>query len=110
MFEHPKLLNLKADKQFRAIVSHLEAMTYVGRQGLAGYLPKAAVALLHIPAADVKRLLADGLWNPAPGGYEINDWASFQLADPDSLARSAKAKKAAAARWNKRNGRDDATA
>ncbi len=110
MFENPKILNLKEDKLHRAIVSHLEAMTYCGRNGLSGYVPKTAIRLLHIAASDVTRLVSEGLWQIAPGGWQINGWDEYQLADADSVARSEKAKKAAAARWDKRNGRGDETA
>lgn len=109
MFEHPKILNLKDDKQWRAIVAHLEAMSYTGRNALAGYVPRSAIKLLHIADCDVRRLVSEGLWKPAPGGWEIHGWSDFQLADEESIARSEKAKKAAAARWDKRNGRGDAT-
>lgn len=105
MFEHPKVLNLKEDKQWRAIVSHLEAMAYTGRHALAGYVPKAAIRLLHITMADVNRLVSEGLWDPEPGGWQINGWSEYQLADEEALARSEKAKKAAAARWDRRNGK-----
>lgn len=106
-FENPKLLNLKEDKQWRAIVSYLELMTYSGRHALAGFVPKAAIRQLHITAGDMQRLQSERLIAPTPGGWEINSWDEFQLADPESLARSEKAKKAAAARWDKRNGRND---
>lgn len=106
-FENPKLLNLKEDKQFRAVVAYLEMMTYSGRHGLAGFVPKAAIRQLHITTGDVQKIAAERLISPAPGGWEINGWAEFQLADPESLARSEKAKKAAAARWKNRNGRND---
>lgn len=105
MFEHPKVLNLKEDKHWRAIVAHLEAMTYTGRHALAGYVPKTAVRLLHIQSSDVTKLVAEGLWSPAPGGWQINGWDEYQLADEEALARSEKAKKAAAARWDRRNGK-----
>lgn len=110
MFENPKILNLKEDRQWRAIVAHLEAMTYVGRNALAGYIPKTAVRLLHISNNDVTRLVSEGLWQPAPGGWQINGWDEYQLADAEARARSEKAKKAAAARWNRRNGKGDETA
>jgi len=110
MFEHPKILNLKEDKQWRAIVAHLEAMSYTGRNALAGYVPKTAVRLLHIQPGDVNRLVSEGLWAPAPGGWQINGWNEYQLADEEALARSDKAKKAAAARWDRRNGREGETA
>jgi len=110
MFENPKILNLKDDKQWRAIVAHLEAMTYTGRQGLAGYVPKSALRQLHIAAVDAQRLEAEGLWAPAPGGWMVNGWSDFQLADEEAIARSEKAKKAAAARWDKRNGKERGSA
>jgi hypothetical protein len=105
MFENPKLLYLKEDKQYKAIVVHLEAMTYSGRHGLAGFVPKAALRVLGATSADAVRLVTANLWAPAPGGWDINGWADFQLADEEANKRSAKAKKAAAARWANRNGR-----
>lgn len=107
IFENPKVLNLKEDKQWRAVVAYLEMMTYSGRHGLAGFVPKSAIRQLHITQGDVQRIASERLISPAPGGWEINSWDEFQLADPESLARSEKAKKAAAARWAKRNGRND---
>ena len=49
--------------------------------------------------------LVHDLWRPAPGGWDINGWDEFQLANEEATRRSEKAKKAAAARWAKRNGR-----
>lgn len=107
MFENPKLLNLKEDKQFRAIVTHMEGMTYSGRAGLAGYIPKVALKRIGAMPADVTQLVREGLWSPAPGGWQINGWDDYQLADDDAIKRSEKAKKAAAARWGKHSGRND---
>lgn len=105
MFENPKLLYLKEDKQHRAIIVHLEAMCYSGRHNLAGYLPKAALRIIGATAQDATKLVAAGLWSPAPGGWQINDWDEYQLADDEAQKRSEKAQKAAAARWGKtRNG------
>jgi hypothetical protein len=111
MFENPKLLYLKEDKQYKAIVVHLEGMAYSGRHGLAGYIPKAALRIIGATAADGNRLVAAGLWSPAPGGWQVNDWEEYQLADDEAAKRSEKAQKAAAARWAKaaeRNGAHDA--
>lgn len=105
MFEHPKLLYLKEDKQYKAIVVHLEGMSYSGRHGLAGYIPKAALRIIGATSQDAGRLVTSGLWAPAPGGWQINNWDEYQLADEDAQKRSEKAQKAAAARWSKdRNG------
>lgn len=106
IFENPKLLYLQEDKQYRAIVSYLQGMCYSGRHGLAGFVPKAALRTIGATAADATRLVTEGLWNPAPGGWQVNGWDEYQLADDEANARSEKAKKAAAARWAKRNGRD----
>lgn len=111
MFENPKLLYLQEDKQYRTIVAYLQGMCYSGRHGLAGFVPKAALRVIGAINSDAARLVREGLWHPAPGGWEINGWEEYQLANDEALRRSEKAKKAAAARWAKRNGRtldDDA--
>lgn len=110
IFENPKLLYLKEDKQYKAIVVHLEAMAYSGRHSLAGFVPKAALRIIGATASDANKLVAANLWRPAPGGWDINGWDEFQLADQESKARSEKAKKAAAARWANRNGREHTNA
>lgn len=106
IFENPKLLYLKEDKHFRTIVVHLEAMAYSGRHGLGGFVPKAALRIIGGTLADANRLVASSLWTPAPGGWDINGWDEYQLANHEAAARSEKAKKAAAARWARRNGRE----
>jgi hypothetical protein len=110
MFENPKLLYLQEDKQYRTIVSYLQGMCYAGRHGLAGFIPKAALRIIGATMADASRLVTEGLWIPAPGGWQINGWEEYQLANEEATRRSEKAKKAAAARWAKRNGKnfDDA--
>jgi hypothetical protein len=110
MFENPKLLYLQEDKQYRTVVAYLQSMCYSGRHGLAGFVPKAALRVIGATAADANRLVTEGLWLPAPGGWSINGWDEYQLSNDEALRRSEKAKKAAAARWANRNGRqfDDA--
>lgn len=106
MFENPKLLYLQEDKQYRTIVAYLQGMCYSGRHGLAGFIPKAALRILGATTSDATRLVAEGLWNPAPGGWSINGWDEYQLSNDEALRRSDKAKKAAAARWANRNGKE----
>lgn len=106
MFENPKLLYLQEDKQYRTVVSYLQGMCYSGRHGLAGFIPKAALRIIGATLADANRLVTEGLWNPAPGGWQINGWDEYQLSNEEAVARSDKAKKAAAARWARRNGKD----
>lgn len=105
MFDNPKLLYLQEDKQHRAIVAHLQAMCYSGRHNLGGFVPKAALRVFGATPADADQLVQHDLWRPAPGGWDINGWNEFQLASDEATKRSEKAKKAAAARWARRNGR-----
>lgn len=110
IFENPKLLYLKEDKQYKTVVVHLEAMTYSARHSLAGFIPKAALRVIGASTADTTRLVAAALWAPAPGGWSINDWEEFNLSDDDAKKRRERAMKGAAARWGNRNGakHDDA--
>lgn len=108
MFENPKLLYLKEDRQYRAVIVHLEGMCYSGRHGLAGYVPKAALRIIGATTTDANRLVTAGLWSPSPGGWQINGWDEYQLADEDAAKRSEKAQKAAAARWAKAGARNGA--
>lgn len=101
LFENPKLLYLQEDRQHKLIVIHLQGMCYSGRHGLAGYLPKAALRIIGGTAADANKLVVAGLWSPAPGGWNVNDWDEYQLVDDDAQKRSEKAQKAAVARWEK---------
>jgi hypothetical protein len=105
MFENPKLLYLQEDKQYRTIVAYLQGMCYSGRHGLAGFIPKAALRIIGATATDANRLVTEGLWLPAPGGWQVNGWDEYQLSNDEALRRSEKAKKAAAARWNNRAGK-----
>lgn len=104
MFENHKLLYLKEDKQFRAIVVHLEAMTYSGRQGLAGFVPKAALRKIDATVKEANILAAAGLWDIAPGGWMIHGWAEYQLSAEDMERRRDRAQKGAAARWAGKGG------
>ncbi|QBC86361.1 hypothetical protein [Mycobacterium avium] len=105
MFENPKLLYLKEDKQHKIIIIHLEGMCYSGRHGLAGYIPKAALRIIGATQSDANKAVAAGLWSPAPGGWTVNDWDQYQLVDEEAQKRSEKAQNAARARWGKaRNG------
>jgi hypothetical protein len=106
IFDNPKFLFLKEDRQYRTIVIHLEAMTFSGRTGLAGYVPAAALRGLGATRNDASRLVSAGLWEPVPGGWQIHGWDEHQLSEDDMQKRRSRAEKAAAARWAKRNGTD----
>lgn len=100
IFQNPKFLYLADDGHYKAIVIHIEAMCYSARLGLAGYVPKAALRRFGGSSADARRLVEANLWETAPEGWNINDWNEYQLCDPDAVARSQKAKRAAHKRWH----------
>lgn len=110
LFENPKFLYLQEDRNHKQIVVHLQAMCYSGRHGLAGYIPKAALRIIGAVPADAAKLVTAGLWSPAPGGWNVNDWDEYQLVDEGAQARKEKAAKAAAKRWENERARKAADA
>lgn len=75
------------------------SLSYCGEQGLAGFLPKAALPFIHAKPADAQRLVDVGLWIPQPGGWQVNGWADYQPTDEKNQERSDRARKAAKKRW-----------
>lgn len=104
-FDHPKLLSLMDNEEHRAIVVHLAAMTYSGKHGLDGYVPRYALRVLGGRQKDADTLLEVGLWVPAPSGWDINGWREYQFSSHEEEERrrrlSERGRKAAAARWKK---------
>ena len=101
-FDHPKMLYLAEEKKYRAIVLHLSGMTYTGKHGLDGFIPKAAMRALGGTAADAKSLVEVGLWHYSEGGWVINGWDEYQVSDAAAQERKEKARKAAQTRWAKK--------
>jgi hypothetical protein len=104
IFENPKFLYLIEDRQYKSITVHIAAMCYSGRHGLDGFVPKSALRVIGSSTSDATKLVTNGLWMPAPGGWQINGWAEYQLSNDEVKTRSDKARKAAASRWNSSNG------
>lgn len=101
IFDHPKMLVLESDRRFRTMISHIKGLCYSGKHGLAGFIPAVALPRIGVSMADARQLVEADLWVPVPGGWTINGWKEYQLADEESLRRSEKAQAAARARWNK---------
>ena len=101
---NPKFLMLVEDKKWRAISVYMAGLGYSGAHGTKGFLPAVCLPLLHATKREAAELVEVGLWIPASGGWDINGWEEFQPETDDAEARRAKAKKAAAARWAKREG------
>lgn len=102
IFDHPKFLGLAADGQYRAITVHIAAMTYAGKHGTDGFIPREALPRLFGRASDAKHLIDAQLWTESAGGWDINGWDEYQVSDDAAKARREKAKKAAAVRWSKK--------
>lgn len=101
MADHPKVLELVADKAFQAIAAYHFALGYCGKHGTDGYISKAALPFVHARLSDAQKLVAAGLWELAPGGWVVHDWGDFQVSDEASQKRRERAQKGAAARWEK---------
>lgn len=104
-FDHPKMLSLMDGEHFRSIVVHLSAMTYSGKHGLDGYIPRYALRTIGGEQTDIDLLLDVELWVPAPSGWDINGWKEYQFSSAEEEDRrrrlSERGRKAAEARWRK---------
>jgi len=98
---NPKFLALVQDKKWRAIAVYMAGLGYCGAHGTDGFLPLVSLPMIHGTRKDAEDLVDARLWNLAQGGWDVNGWAEFQPSNAEQEARKAKAKAAAAARWNK---------
>lgn len=106
IFDHPKVLSLIAQGQYRAVVAHLAAMTYAGKHGTDGFIDRAALPWIHCRPADAVLLVDAEMWVESAGGWNIHGWDEYQMSDDAAKARRLKAQHAAAVRWSKAmNGR-----
>lgn len=101
-FDHPKILGLVSEGQYRAVVLHLAGMTYAGKHGTDGFIPREALIFLHGRKMDADKLIEAHLWQPNGGGWDINGWDEYQISDDETKKRRDKAKNAAAVRWSKK--------
>lgn len=88
----------------RALNTYIFGLGHCASQGTDGFIPTAALGLIHGTPKAAQQLVEVGLWHPLPGGWDVNDYTDYQPSDDESKARSDKARKAAEARWGARNG------
>lgn len=100
--DHPKVLELVADKAFQAAFAHLMAMTYSGKHGTDGFISRSTLPFIHARKADADKLAKVGLWDVVAGGWQIHSWDEYQVSDEEAKRRREKAQKAAAARWDQK--------
>lgn len=104
-FDNDKIAGLVDEGQYRVIVTHLSGMCHAGKTGTDGYIRQGALRRFAATVKDAHQLVESGLWIPAAGGWDINDWAEYQISDEAAKKRSDKARKAAEHRWDlARNG------
>lgn len=95
---NPKVLELVADKRYRAAFVYICSLTYSGSHGTDGYLPTTCLPFIHATRVDANQLVEVGLWRPAPNGWDINGWDEFQVSDEAARKRRERAQKGGRAR------------
>lgn len=98
---NPKVLELAANKQYRAAFTYLCSLAYSGQHGTDGYLPETCLPFIHGGRAEANQLVAVGLWFPAPSGWAINGWDEFQVSDDAAKKRRERAQKGGIAKAQK---------
>jgi hypothetical protein len=98
---NPKVLELVADRKFKAAFAYVCSLGYSGVHGTDGFLPANCLPFIHASRPDAHSLVEVGLWLLAPGGWEINGWLDFQESSEETQKRKERAQKGAIARWEK---------
>jgi hypothetical protein len=102
-FDHPKMLELLDRKRHKAVVGHLAAMTYSGKHGLDGFIPKSALRAIGVTSTDVKDLMQVDLWHAAEGGWDIHGWKEYQMSSEEHEERrrrmAERGRRGAEKRW-----------
>lgn len=102
MPDNPKILGLLTEKDgHRAAFVWISALTYAGKHGTAGFIPREAVPKINGRNVDMTHLVAHGFLIESAGGWDINDWSEYQSSDESSKSRRSRAQHAAAVRWSK---------
>lgn len=90
---NPKVLDLVAEKRFRAAFVYVAALAYSGSHGTDGHLPATCLPFIHATRNDAISLVDVGLWSTAPNGWQINGWDEFQISDDAARKRRERAQK-----------------
>ena len=98
--DHPKILSLLAGKKARAALMYVFGLSYSGRHETDGFIPQAALPFIHGSKSDALALGDVGLGPARPGGWEVNDWSSYQPSREEPARRKESARNAALKRWH----------
>jgi hypothetical protein len=96
-----KIQQLTYAGRWRAYGVYINGLAYAGAQGTDGFIPDLLLPAIGGRKTDATQLVEVGLWIPRPGGWDINDWNSYQPSSDDTARRTAHAKAAAEARWRR---------
>jgi hypothetical protein len=104
---HDKMLHLLSDpspRKWQAAASYMFALGWSGAQGTDGRVPTAALPFVHGTPTTARLLEKYGLWDVAPGGWQIRNYALRQelkvVAEGKRAAQQAGARKANCHRWH----------
>lgn len=98
---NPKILALITERDgYRAAFVWSASIGYCNEQGTDGYVPAAALGLLHGRPREAQLLVTYRLWRERPGGWDVNGFAEFQLSSEENRKRSESARHAACTRWH----------
>ena len=78
---HDKILALLSDpspKKWQAWANYMASFAWSGGQGTDGRIPKYALASIHATPTTARLLEKYGLWDEAPGGWQIRNFAIRQ--------------------------------
>lgn len=103
MPENPKINQLiSRPRGVNAAFVYLCSLSYSGKHGTYGSIPKAALPFIHGTLKDAAMLTSVGLWTPNEYGWNIHDWDAYQPDEAYMQRRKDKARKAAETRWGKK--------
>ena len=97
---HPKILDLIERKAHRAALGYVFGLTYCGAQETDGYIPAAALPLIHVTKKDAEHLIDVGLWEPAVRGYTVRGWLEYQPSKAVWDSKREAGRKGACSRWH----------
>lgn len=99
---NPKFLILAEDKKWRAIAVFWGSVGWSVAQSQAGFVPAYVLPMIHGTRKEAHELVEVGLWEMAQGGWQVHDFADYQLSNEANEKRSDRARKAAQERWARR--------
>ena len=94
MPDNPKILGLLAERDgHRAAFVWVCCLTYCGKHGTDGFIPRAALPMIHGTAATARLLEKYGLWDEVRTGWQIHNFEKRQsLSAAADLVRQSKVK------------------